>query len=94
MQINNKKTIYTLLIIIFILLLFILIIVAWLFLSKNSFNSTNNGNKIGVFKNSKANDNSIPSVLKWQDPFKEKEEEKSQGSYLHYLSEQNKNKDN
>jgi flagellar basal body-associated protein FliL len=92
MEKNNKKTIYALIIIVFILLLFILIILAWLFLSKNSFNSASNGNKIGVFKNSKADDNSIPSVLKWHDPFKEKEEEKSQGSYLHYLSEQNKNK--
>lgn len=93
MKKDNKTTTYILLIIVITLLLLILMVIAWLFLSKMD-SPTAKGNTFGKFKKSKDDTSIIPSSLKWNDPFKNKnkDDEKPQGSYLHYLSEQNKNK--
>ncbi len=82
---------------IIIAILIILIIVAWQLLSKSNFSNANTEKSFGTFKtkNSKAINTSIPSSLRWSDPFTKengKDNNKPQGSYLHYLSEQNKNK--
>lgn len=100
MKNNNKISTNNLLIIIMsiiIAILIVLLIIAWQLLSKPNYSTNSSEKSFGTFKtkNSKAVNNSVPSSLRWSDPFtkdKGKDNQKPQGSYLHYLSEQNKKK--
>lgn len=86
---NYKKASVTITIIIIVILLFL----AWFFIPK-SFLDKGPGNRFGNFQQPKSDsiNDSVPSALKWTDSFGSKKEEKRQGSYIHYLSEKNKNK--
>jgi len=91
---NSTDRLIKIIITLIIVILIILIVIAWKVLSKSNF-TTSSSNSFGTFKARDAKANSIPSKLRWNDPFakrKDSKDDKPKGSYLHYLSEQNKNK--
>lgn len=83
---NKKKSSFK---IISISLIFILCFF-WILYS-NDMLSSSDSNSLGMFKqkNSSAVNDTVPSLLRWNDSFK-KDNNQSRGSYLKYLAEKNK----